>query len=207
MNDAVEQLAQRVDELRDELRGRDPYLLAANAGAIFQEIGPNQGEFRLLMWGQEVVLTWPDLVGRDGENGEPLPTFIQAQLAYYLHTSDGTPPAGTWIAFTELPDGQFYTQAFQGYTGQELVKVFGDNLAAFGRAAEKSGGRPEAMGDAAYAFRVLPKVSLLVVCWLGDEDFPPSYRVLFDTAVSHHLSTDACAILGSTLTRRLTKLI
>jgi hypothetical protein len=59
------------------------------------------------------------------------------------------------------------------------------------------------LGDRAFAFRALPHVSLLVVCWLGDEDFPPSYRLLFDGAAKHHLSTDACAILGSGLTRRL----
>jgi hypothetical protein len=203
MTDAAELLARRVDELRDELRERDPFLLAANTGAAFQEKGPNRGEFRLPLWGQEVALTWPDLVGRDGEKGEPLPIFIQAQLAYYFHASDGTPPSGTWIAFTDLPDGQFYTQAFQGYTGQELVKAFGNDLDAFIRVAQKLGGQRDAIGDAAFAFGVLPKVALLAVAWQGDEDFPPSYRVLFDTAVSHHLSTDACAILGSTLTRRL----
>jgi hypothetical protein len=46
-------------------------------------------------------------------------------------------------------------------------------------------------------------VSLMVVCWLGDEDFLTSYRILFDAAANHHLSTDACAVVGSTLTRRL----
>jgi hypothetical protein len=43
-----------------------------------------------------------------------------------------------------------------------------------------------------------------VVTWEGDEDFPSTYQILFDAAVSHHLPTDACAILGSILTHRLT---
>lgn len=199
-------LAQRVSEIRDELRGRDTAVLAFNTGAIYTETEPGQGEFRLPFWGREIVLTWPDFVGRDVQSGEPLPVMSLAILAYYFQMADSSPLTGKWIAFTELPDGQFYTQAFQGYTGQELVKTFGNDIEAFTRAAAQSGGQPEALGDAAFAFRVLPKVSLLVVCWLGDEDFPPSYRVLFDAAISHHLSTDACAILGSTLTRRLIKL-
>jgi hypothetical protein len=198
-------LAQRVAEIGVELRGRDTAVLAHNTGAIYTETGPGQGEFRLPFWGREIILTWPDFVGRDVQSGELLPTFSVAVLAYYFLLSDASPPAGKWIAFTELPDGQFYTQAFQGYTGQELVKTFGNDIAAFARAAAKLGGRPESLGDAAFAFRVLPKVSLLVVCWLGDEDFPPSYRVLFDEGNGRHLSTDACAILGSTLTRRLIK--
>jgi hypothetical protein len=191
-------LAQRVEELREELRGRDTAVLAQNTAATFTD-----GEFHLALWGQEVTVTWPDFVGRNKESGQPLPTFFQAILAYYFHDSDGSPLTGQWIAFTELPDGQFYTQAFQGYTGQKLIKAFGNDVEAFALAAEKAGGRREELGDAAFALRALPMVELLVVCWQGDEDFPPSYRVLFDTTVSHHLSTDGCAILGSMLTRQL----
>lgn len=198
-------LAQRVSEIRDELRGWDTAVLSHNTGALYTETGPGQGEFRLPFWGRGIVLTWPGFMGRDVQSGELLPTFSMAVLAYYFLLAQDVPLTGKWVAFTELPDGQFYTQAFQGYTGQELVKTFGNDIAAFTLAAEQLGGRPEPLGDAAFSFRVLPKVSLLAVGWLGDEDFPPSYRVLFDTAVSHHLSTDACAILGSTLTRRLIK--
>jgi hypothetical protein len=43
----------------------------------------------------------------------------------------------------------------------------------------------------------------MVVYWLGDEDFPPSARVLFDASAGQHLPTDAFALLGSTLTHRL----
>ncbi len=199
-------LAQRVGELRKELRGRDTAVLAQNTAATFQN-----GEFRLPLWGREVIIAWPDFVGRDAESGRPLPSFLMALLAYYFHLTDGTPLTGEWIAFTDLPDGQFYTAAFQGYTGHQLAQTFGNDLAAFTRAAERAGGRAcpelaEGLGDAAFAFRALPRVELLVVGWLGDEDFSPSYRVLFDTAVSHHLSTDACAILGSILTSRLIRL-
>jgi hypothetical protein len=84
-----------------------------------------------------------------------------------------------------------------------LVKTFGNDIDAFSRAARQLGGQPEPLGDAAFSFRVLPKIALLSVAWQGDEDFPPSYRVLFDGGNGRHLSTDACAILGSTLTRRL----
>lgn len=79
----------------------------------------------------------------------------------------------------------------------------GNDLDAFARAARALGGAPLALGDAAYAFAVLPQVSVAVVVWQGDDEFPASYRVLFDAAASHQLPTDACAIVGSTLTRRL----
>ncbi len=205
MKDSRDYLALRVMELRDELQGRDPAVLAANTGSIYTAKEAGQGEFRLPFWDQEVIVSWPEFVAYDAQSGVALPTFNMAMLAYYFHLSDGTLPAGTWIAFSELTDGKFYTAAFQGYTGNELIKVFGNDLAAFTAAAELSGGRREIFGDAAYAFKAFPQVKLLAVGWQGDEDFAPSYRILFDGHSSHHMVTEAYAILGSTLTRRLIK--
>jgi len=203
MKDARNYLAERVAELRLEMRGRDTAVLAANTGAAFKKAGANQGQFHLPVWGHEAVVTWPEFVGQDAETGQPMPAMMQAMLAYYFHTANGVPLAGQWIAFSELPDGQFYTAAFQGYTGNELAKVFGNDVDAFRGAALAGDGRFEPMGDAAFAFSILPRVSILVVCWQGDEDFPPSYRILFDANVRYQLPTDACAILGSALTHRL----
>ena len=199
----LDPLVQRVDELRTLLRQVDPVSLASRTGSIYHPAGDGEGEFRLPVWGQEVRVTYPDFLAYDADKGVPLGTFIDALLAYYYHLSDGTPLSGEWIAFSDLPDGTFYAQAFQGYTGRELGVVFGNDSEAFTQAAESLGGRREFFGNLAYSYQVLPRVALMVVCWLGDEDFPPSYRVLFDSAASHHLTTDVCAIVGSNLTRRL----
>jgi hypothetical protein len=163
------------------------------------------------LWDQEISLTFPEFIGRSARTGQLLTTFDQALLAYYFTFSDGTPEQGKWISFSELPDGRFYFQAFQGYTGQVLAKIFGNQGVGFDEAAEKVNGYKvdldEPLGDFAYCFRVLPRVSLLAVSWLGDEDFPASYRILFNGNVCHHLSTDGCAIIGSILTRRLIEAI
>jgi hypothetical protein len=193
-------LAQRVDELRADLLLRDPALLAANTGANF-----SGSHFELPVWGKLLSLDVQDFIGRDLETGQPVDGLTQAILAYYLHTADGTPPSQHWIAFSGLPDGKFYTTAFQGYTGHELAGRFGNDLELFKSAVGKLGGTPHDLGDASFIFQVLPLVPILAVGWQGDEDFAPSYRLLFDSKVSHHLPTDACAILGSTLTKRLIK--
>jgi hypothetical protein len=140
----------------------------------------------------------------EGEN-QPLSAFDQALLLYYLTTADGTSLTGEWIAFSDLPDGRFYNQAFQGYTGKELRRSFQDDRVAFEQAAQALGGARQPLGDTSFAFQALPRVPLLAVYWQGDEDFPSTCQVLFDAAASHYLPTDAYAILGSTLTRRLIK--
>ncbi len=203
LGDTPNPLGDRADEIRAELRGREPYDLANRTGGIYTPAGDSGGEFKLALWDREVILSFPDFAARDAQTEEALNTFDQTMLLYYFHLSDGTPLAGTWIAFSELPDGKFYAQAYEGYTGQELTKTFGNDSATFMEAAEKLNGRREFFGNIAYSYQVLPRLGIMVVCWLGDEDFPASYRILFDAAARHHLTTDACAILGSTLTRKL----
>ena len=193
-------LERRVGELRAELRLRDKVSLARNTGTEYAN-----GLFQLDVWNREVTISERDFVAIDAESGHTCDALTQAMLAYYFHTSDGTPVVGEWIAFRELPDGQFYASAFQGYTGNKLAKVFGNKIEAFANAAYAVGGNSQPIGDAAYQFQALPQVPVVVICWLGDEDFPTSYRVLFDKSIDHHLPTDACAILGSMLTAKLAR--
>ena len=199
---APQPLEVRAEELRVALRKMSPTRLASRTGSRFSGRG-DAGEFEFDFWGEPVQLSFPDLIACDPRSGTPLDPLSQALLLYYFHDADGVPAAGQWISFSELPDGTFYAQAYQGYTGQELLAVFGDDIAAFEQAALALGGRAVPFADCAFAFAALPLSPVLAACWLGDEDFPSSYRILFDAAASHHLSTDGCAILGGALTRRL----
>ncbi len=205
LGDTPNPLGERADEMREELRRREPFDIARRTGTIYTPADDSGGEFKLTFWNRELVMPFPELTALDAGSNEELNPFDQTMLMYYFHLSDGTPMAGKWIAFTELPDGKFYTQAYKGYTGGELTRAFGNDDEAFMQAAESLGGRREFFGNIAYSYQVFPRLAIMVVCWLGDEDFPASYNVLFDAAAGHHLTTDACAILGSTLTKMLIK--
>jgi hypothetical protein len=206
LGDTPNPLGDRVDEIRRNLRGKRPESLATRTGALYTPKGDSGGEFHLPFWSREVVLSFPDFAGKYNDTGDAINTFDLTMLAYYFDVSDGAPVANEWIAFNQIPGGLFYAQAFQGYSGDELAKAFENDSEAFMDANEKLGGRREFFGNLAYSYQVLPRVPIMVVCWLGDEDFPPSYRMLFDANAHHHLVTDAYAILGSNLTRRLIKL-
>lgn len=197
-------LATRVDELRESIKQVPAGLLAERTGASYQASDSGRGEFRLSLFDSPTVVTYPGLVGVNTTD-EELPLPLQAVLAYYFHTSDGALLTGQWVSFADLPDGRMYNSAFQGYSGDELVKAFSLDVEAFQAACERGGGVAAPFGDAAYIFYALPRLPLLVNYWRGDEDFPSSCKILFDKAVSHYLPTDVCAILGSMLTRKLLK--
>lgn len=196
-----ESLHPRIEEARKALSQVDLVELAHRSGSSLQE-----AQLGLPLFGKIIVVRVPEFVAFDPAKDEDCPEELQILLLDYLKKGDDTQPTGRWIGFRELPDGGFYWRAFQGYSGDQLVRDLAGDIAAFRRAAKQLGGESLDIGDAAYAFRALPHLPLAVVWWAGDEEFPAKASVLFDAAASHYLPTDGLAILGRMLCRKLAKL-
>lgn len=200
--------AQRIDELRGMLTSSEPDLLAARTGTRYESQGPGDGAFHIPIWERAYRLSFPDFVLKEQVSGLPAPLAIQALTLYYFTTADGSPVVGNWISFSDLPSGRFYDKAFQSYTGQKLQRAFNEDKDRFCQAALKAGGVQQiqggsSIGDTAFTFQALPRIPLLVSLWQGDEDFPSSFRILFDASASHYLPTDVCAIVASMLAGKI----
>ena len=192
-------MTRRLQELRTQIQPEDPARLAIHSGGIWAE-----SEVRLQYWGQQLAVSWPSLEASQLENGKPCSTFDMAMLLYYLVTADGAALAGRWIGFRELPDGAFYNQAFQDYSGGPLARTLSTRPAEFERAAAGLGGTPVAdLAPYAFRFLPLPRLPLAAALWPGDEDLPGRAAILFDASASHYLTTDGLALLGSGLASRL----
>jgi len=198
-----ERFTRRLAELRLDYRRKTPPVLASQTGSSWVPDGADSGYFHLKLWNRPIKVSYPDgLVFRDAAT-EPSPPMEQALLLYYFTLADGSPLHGNWISFSELPDGKFYNQAFQGYTGKEIARAFENDMGAFQTAAENLGGERQELADRSYRFIALPRVPLVVAYWIGDEDFPASAQVLFDGSAGSYLTTDSFAILGSNIAHRL----
>ena len=200
--------ARRLDELRRRLANSDPVTIAGNCEALYtpgNTHNPRDERLQLAYWSKPVTIACSEWVAFPEGGDQPLPAFDQALLLYYLTTADGLPLAGEWIAFSELPDGRFYNQAFQGYTGAELGAP--SRMTSW----PSSGRRRPWAGSASRSVMRLSPFGRCRACpcwpyyWQGDEEFPSTCQVLFDAVASHYLPTDAYAILGSALTRKLIK--
>lgn len=196
-------LEERVRELRTEVMRQNPRSLALRSGTKLAFEDDRIIGLELPLWDSFYRVVWPEAQVINVASGQPCSPHVSAILLYYLSTADGTPLTGRWIGFRDLPDGIFYSRAFQGYSGDELVRHFGDDLQAFCQAAERAGGTPLPLGDAGFSFTALPRVSLAIVYWLGEEDIPSKAQVLFDQAASHYLPTDVLAIVGAQLIHRI----
>jgi hypothetical protein len=193
----MDRLAPKVAEMQAALKGIPPQEIAWRSGATLQ------GEhlhLQMLFQPYEVdvasfVVTRPD--------GQEVPSFFQSLVLTYLQTADGAPPADRWISFRELPNGGFYHRAFQGYAPNRLTRRWGLDLDGFAAACRALGGVRLDLGDAGFALRVLPRIEMAAVYWLGDEDFPSRASILFDANAHHYMVTDGLAILGSQLVGKI----
>ena len=219
--ESTPQLQQWLDRLAPVVKEARMILHRVKPGKLVLRSGCEQdedGNFRLTFFWQNYIISGDDFTVRRAGTGGESSSFIQSLILTYLVKADGTTPSSRWVGFRELPDGMFYAQAFQGYTGGRLVREL-QGLAArasgepqpsggiepFRRAAEALGGEPLAIGDAGYVFTVLPRVRMPVVYWEGDEEFSSQTRVLFEDTAAHYMPTDGLAILGSQLVGRILK--
>ena len=199
-----------VDELKDKLAPRVAEMRAALAGTRPEEIAWRSGaalkgdrlHMQMLFQPYEIDAS-SFVVTRAQPDGKEVSSFFQSLVLTYLRTADGAPSADRWISFRELPNGAFYHRAFQGSAPDRLGKRWGLDLEGFDGACRTAGGTHLEIGDAGYSFRILPRIDIAAVYWLGDEDFPSRASILFDANAHHYMVTDGLAILGSQLVGRI----
>jgi len=195
----LDRLAPVIEEARAALRRLKPDKLTTYSGCDQDA----DGNFRLAFSWQEYVISRDEFTIWRADTGEEPSSLIQSLVLTYLATADGTTPSNRWVSFRDLPSGMFYVRAFQGYTGDRLVRELRGGVEAFRRVSETLAGEPLGMGSAGYVFTMLPRVRLALVYWEGDEEFPSQAQVLFEDTAAHYLPADGLAILGSQLVGRL----
>ena len=185
------------------LRKLEPYKAAFTAGCDFRP-GEEGDQFEIRFFDEDYVVTFPDFSVQNASGQEP-DVATRLIILHYLIHADGTPPADHWISFRELPDGLVYDPAFQKRSSLRLAHEYGMDPKAFSAAAEAVGGERLTFGDVSYMFRLLPRIRMAVILYVGDEEFSPRVNVLFDSAASHYLPIEDLAVLGGMLASRLIK--
>ena len=202
------------DSLRPRIEGAQAVLKESNIADLMRMCGGVRREkhLELSLFTTPYKVSLPDFVVTKAD-ASACSEKTQILLLDYLVrggnvwassvSSQAAPARSRWIGFQELPDGAFYVAAFRSYTSEALLGGLAGDTARFCQAADHFGGEPLSLGDAAYTFRALPKISLAVVWWAGDGEFPANANVLFDRASAHALPVDGMAALGSLLCRGL----
>jgi len=163
---AYEKCSDVSEEIWKELEERDPREVACRTGVIFQE-----GEYRLPFLERELRI---DPVRRQirvhPAAGDPGFQACLAALAYLLHLD---PKAlGPSLSPMELPGGATFFRGHHRLPKEPLENRFGQDLAGFLAAGQKLKAQTRPAGDAALALQVFPGLTVEVILWQADEEFP-----------------------------------
>jgi len=120
---------------------------------------------------------------------EKLDIFASSIILHYLLTADGTPVAGQWILYRDLPGGLFYDATIGGVLGP-LIEKFQAEGNAFIEKIQSLGGARAGCGQYAGVIYPFKKFPVLFILEQKDEEFDASLRALFDISASNYMKTD-----------------
>lgn len=83
------------------------------------------------------------------------------------------------------------------------ARAFDADPEGFRRACRRLGGTPIPQGDAAYAIEVFDGLPMVVQLWLGDEEFPPQLRILWDENANMYLKYETMYFAKALVLRRI----
>ena len=199
VNMLYERCAEVNEEFWQELSRLSPADVTRRTGAAFGE-----GVFHLPFLNLVLKI---DPVRRTIEvEGESRDLSFRICLTALLYLSRVDPAAlGQLLSPLELTGGAtfFPERGPHAVPNLPLEERFGHDLTGFLQAGEFLGGEPLAAGDAALAFQLFPGLTVEVILWLADEEFPAqvSFRVPGSLERLWHL--DAVLALMQLLTREL----
>ncbi len=175
----------------------DPAEAARRTGSAYD---PERGVFRLTLLGHELEAAWPEFklsAVRPGEcpavlaGGEATILMIR-----YLIEGVKEEAGGSWLSYRELPWGDVYDRNFQGRCVKRLAFSFGSKLDAFAGGCEKLGGIRADKGDASFDLQFLPGLTVRLIVWAGDDEFPPSSQFLFSDNMPRAFTAEDAAVVG-----------
>lgn len=114
----------------------------------------------------------------------------------YLLEGRRAEATGTWLPYRELPWGDVYDQNFQGRCIKRLAFGFGFKLDTFKKACEALGGTPHDKGDVSYDLQFIPGVTVRLILWSGDDEFPPQSQFLFSDNTPLAFTAEDVAVIG-----------
>jgi hypothetical protein len=188
------EVAQRLAQER--WRSLDPKQQAARAGAEVRPTDDGQHIVTVSYFAQDIEVTHPGGEVRRPDGSDPLKLPEQILVLHYLCAEGAIPDGDRVIAYSEIPDGRFYDDAYQRRTKNFLLAVFGKDPDRMAAAAKALKAEPAELGDVSVRVRALPLIDIYPVLWKGDEEFPADASVLLGDRIRGFFNAEDTAVVA-----------
>ena len=114
-------------------------------------------------------------------------------------------PSGDWVTAETLRAGSFFFRGPHVVPTVRIALRYGQDKEGFLGLGRRLGGQAVEMGDACIQVPVVPRISVRLVLWQGDEEFIPQGSILFDSTVPDYLPTYDITVLCETISWKLVR--
>lgn len=159
------------------------------------------GDKKVDILGYEVDLETGETFDRI-KNQNANPSKLIPHLYYHTKAKDEG-VAGEWVKFNSLSGSWACRFSYDEKDVNALAEAFTKDREKAVTAMEKFGATPADFGDLAFEISFLPKVKVLLVFEEGDEEFPPSARLLYDKNSIFYLPHEMLGTISWLLVSRI----
>lgn len=186
-----------------ELSQRDPNDVCRRASCQYDDIN---GSYTLSVWGDEYRI-FPTQLKIDcmAKHTQNIHDYFYLFMIHYLLQSKETELSSEWISEKDIPGGTTFFRGPHEIPTKLISLRFNNNINEFKARCEQLHGTPLNLADAAYSFRITPRIPVAVLYWIGDEDFPAESKILYDRTIAEHLASDIIYALAMGICERIGK--
>jgi len=158
----------------------------------------------LPVWGDEyAVYPYKQRIERISKNFENPHEYLELFIIHYLLKSKENALCNEWISEKDIPGGATFFRGPHVIPTDMIASRYNDAIEKFKKVCEQHGGVPLEMADAAYIFKIAPRIPVAVLYWEGDDEFPPESKILYDKSVTEHLTSDIIFALAVAICERI----
>ena len=182
-----------------ELAERPPEEVTARTGASFMD-----GNYRLGFLNQmlSIAPARRQIVIMGNTDREPGFQLCLVTLLFLLRVNIATLNL-TQVSPREFKGGTTFFQGPHALPVAQLEDRFGQDAAGFLAAGDELGGQPQDLGDAALTLPVFPGLSVGVILWEADDEFPAQVSLTVPAGLAQFWPLDTVWALLNVVTREL----
>ena len=186
-----------------ELSERDPKDVCRRASCKYDDVNEL---YILSVWGDEYGIFPNQLkISCMGNNTQSLHDYFYLFIIHYLLKSKEIEISNEWISEKDIPGGTTFFRGPHEIPTNLISLRFNNDINKLKERCEQLHGVPANMADAAYSFKITPRIPVAVLYWTGDDDFPAESKILYDRTITEHLASDIIFALAVGICERIGK--
>jgi hypothetical protein len=158
---------------------------------------PQDGLVSFRMFGRSALLDLRTLTVADAETAASVKSEDQILLLHFLACDVPLEASRELISFRDLQAGDFYYASFQQRAVQPLIGRFGNDTDTLAAQLARFDHERLTLGDLSARIYAFGPLATTLVYYRGDDEFPPSAKVLFDQGLKRIFNAEDAAVLAS----------